>query len=377
MKKTVLMMAVALMTACSGQVNDGSTADSEPLQTDTSKPLRLAVAGVTHGHVGEVAGRVGRGDFEVVGVSEENDAYRADNALSSKVPATVFYKSLTEMLDQTKPEVVAAYGSIKDHLAVVEAAAPRGIDVMVEKPLAASYKDALRILELAKQYNIKVVTNYETTWYSTNHYAKQLVEEGKIGEVRRINVHDGHQGPFEIGCEPRFTDWLCDPELNGGGAVMDFGCYGADIVTWLRRGERPQSVYAILQQNKPDKYPKVDDDATIVLQYPGMTAQIMGSWCWPWNRKDMYIYGDNGYIFQRTGTRMDTLIGDELSTDVDVPKLQQPFNDAFRYLKAVVRGDIEMQPYDLGGLENNVIVVEILEAAKKSAATGTRVELSM
>ena len=370
-------MAAALISACSGKVNDGSKADEEPLQVDTSQPLRLAVAGVTHGHVGEVAGRIGRGDFEVVGVSEENDTYRTNNALSSKVSPEVFYKSLTEMLDQTKPEVVAAYGSIKDHLAVVEAAAPRGIDVMVEKPLAATYEDALRIKQLAQQYGIKVVTNYETTWYSTNHYAKQLVDEGKIGEVRRINVHDGHQGPFEINCEERFTDWLCDPVLNGGGAVMDFGCYGADIVTWIRKGERPQSVYAVLQQNKPDKYPKVDDDATIVLQYPGMTAQIMASWCWPWNRKDMYIYGDKGYIFQRTGTRMDTLIGEDLSTDVSVPKLEQPYDDAFRYLKAVVRGDIKMQPYDLGGLENNVIVVEILEAAKMSAATGTRVVLPL
>ena len=375
MKKAVLMMTMVMISACSGQVNKETKNSEEPVQQDTSAPLRLAVAGVTHGHVGEVADRIGRGDFEVVGVSEENDTYRADNALTGKVPSNVFYKSLAEMLDQTKPEVVAAYGSIKDHLAVVEAAAPRGIDVMVEKPLAATFEDALRIKQLAELYGIKVVTNYETTWYSTNHYAKQLVDAGKIGQVRRINVHDGHQGPFEINCEKRFTDWLCDPVLNGGGAVMDFGCYGADIITWLRKGERPQSVYAVLQQNKPDKYPNVDDDATIVLQYPGMTAQIMASWCWPWNRKDMYIYGDNGYIFQRTGTRMDTLIGDELSTDVEVPVLEQPYNDAFRYLKAVVRGDIKMQPYDLGGLENNVLVVEILEAAKKSAATGTRIVL--
>ena len=103
MKKTVFMMTAALVAACSGQVDNGSKADKEPLQMDTSKPLRLAVAGVTHGHVGEVAGRVGRGDFEVVGVSEENDTYRADNPLSKKVASEVFYKSLTEMLDQTKP----------------------------------------------------------------------------------------------------------------------------------------------------------------------------------------------------------------------------------------------------------------------------------
>ena len=105
MKKVIMMMAVAMMTACSGKVDNAMKTNEEALPVDTSKPLRLAVAGVTHGHVGEVAGRVGRGDFEVVGVSEENDTYRADNPLSSKVPSEVFYKSLTEMLDQTVEEI--------------------------------------------------------------------------------------------------------------------------------------------------------------------------------------------------------------------------------------------------------------------------------
>ena len=338
-------------------------------------PLRLAVAGVTHGHLGEVISRVNRGDFKVVGVFEENDTYRSDNALHRSLPDNAFYKDLGKMLDETKPEVVVAYGSIKDHLAVVEACAPRHIHVMVEKPLATTVKEALRMQELARKYDILVLTNYETSWYAANHHAKALVDAGEIGKVFRINVYDGHQGPFEIGCAPRFTDWLCDPVLNGGGAVKDFGCYGANIATWLLGGTAPLSVSAKLQQIKKDKYPNVDDDATIMVEYPGVTVQIMASWCWPYNRKDMWVYGLDGYIHQDTGRRMETLIKDKKSGMFEAPALKSPYDDSFRYLKAVVRGEIPLDPTDLASIENNVIVVKILEAAKKSSKTGKSVKI--
>lgn len=336
-------------------------------------PLRLAVAGVTHGHLGEVVRRMRRGDFEVVGVAEPRDEYRTKNDLTGRLDPSLFYADLGQMLDETHPEVVVAYGSIYDHLSVVEACAPRGIHVMVEKPLAVNYKDARRIARLAEKYGIKVLTNYETTWYSTNQHARRLIEEGKIGTPLRINIYDGHQGPKEIGCSPMFLEWLTDPVLNGGGAVVDFGCYGANLATWLLHGQKPLSVYAVLAQRKPDVYPRVDDDATIVVEYPGCTVQIMASWCWPTNRKDMYVYGTKGSVFQLTPTRMETHIDGRDSGTFDAPGLESPYNDSFRFLRAVVRDEITLSPYDLSSLENNLMVVRILEAARRSARTGKRV----
>lgn len=73
-----------------------------------SEPLRLAVAGVTHGHLGEVVSRIKRGDFKVVGVSEKDERYLHNNDLTGKVPEKLFYKDLGKMLDETKPEVVVA-----------------------------------------------------------------------------------------------------------------------------------------------------------------------------------------------------------------------------------------------------------------------------
>jgi predicted dehydrogenase len=345
------------------------------LNAQNSAPLRLGVAGVTHGHLNEVIVRMDRGDFEVVGVAEPDAEWRENNGLRKKLDASLFYADLGEMLDKTKPEVVVAYGSIYEHLAVVEACAPRGIHVMVEKPLAVNMKHANRMADLARKNDILLLTNYETTWYPTNHEAyRQIKQEKNIGEITRIEVYDGHQGPIEIGCGKAFTDWLTDPKLNGGGAVIDFGCYGANLVTWLMDGQKPVSVYAVLKQQKPDKYPKVDDDATIIAEYPSATVQIMGSWNWPMGRKDMHIYGSKGYMYQDTPASM-RIYTDRKEATVQPDKLKTPYNDSFYYLKAAVRGDIQVTPTDLSSLENNLVVVEILESAIKSAKSGKPVKL--
>ena len=340
-----------------------------------SKPLRLGVAGVSHGHLHEVIVRMDRGDFEVVGVAEPDARIRENNGLRKKLDASLFYADLGEMLDKTKPEVVVAYGSIYYHLAVVEACAPRGIHVMVETPLAVNMEHANRMAKLARKNNILLLTNYETTWYHTNHEAYRLIKDQKeIGEITRINVYDGHQGPFEIGCGKEFTDWLTDPKLNGGGAVIDFGCYGANLATWLMDGQRPIRVYGVLEHQKPYLYTKVDDDATIVVEYPSVVVQIMASWNWPINRKDMHIYGSRGYIYQDNSDEM-RIYANRKEVKEQAPKLQAPYNDSFYYLKAAVRGDIQVSPKDLSSLENNLIVVEILESAIKSAKTGKPVRL--
>ena len=337
-----------------------------------SQPLRLGVAGLSHSHLNEVITKVERGDFVIVGVAEKNSQLREKNRLREKIDASLFYADLEEMLDKTKPEAVIVYESIYDHLRVVELCAPRGIHVMVEKPLAVNMEHANRMAGLAKKHNIHLLTNYETTWYNTNHEAYKLISEGVIGDITRINVYDGHQGPFEIRCSKEFTDWLTDPILNGGGAVIDFGCYGANLATWLLKGEKPKRVYGVLNNQKPDKYPNVDDDATIIVEYPTVTVQIMASWNWPMNRKDMHIYGSKGYIYQDTPKEM-RVYADKKESKQEPPALIAPYNDSFHYLKAVVRGEIKSEPYDLSSLENNLIVVRILEAAIQSSKSGKAV----
>lgn len=339
------------------------------------RPLRIGVVGLVHTHVHWILGRPKADDIEIVGIVEPNRDLARRYAEQHGYKMNLVFDTLEEMVAKTKPEAVTAFNSIFDHLSTVEYCAPRGIHVMVEKPLAVSWEHAQRMAALAKEHGIHLLTNYETTWYGSNARAYQLIHEEKgIGPIRKLVFHHGHPGPIEIGCNPEFLDFLTDPVLNGGGALTDFGCYGANLATWLLRGQTPETVYCVTQQLKPDKYPKVDDDATILLTYPQAQVIIQASWNWPYSRKDMEAYGQNGVIECLNGEDM------LVATELDKPRLAekaapltQGRHDPFAYLAGVVRGQIKVQPNDLSALENNLIVMQILEAAKHSAKTGERV----
>ena len=339
------------------------------------KPLRIGVVGLVHAHVHWILGRENKGDIEIVGIAEPNRELATTYAKQHGYNMNMVYSSIEEMIEKTKPEAVVAFNSIYDHLKVVEYCAPRGIHVMVEKPLAVSMDHAAKMLALAKKHNIHLLTNYETTWYGSNERAYRVIKEEKaIGDIRKIIFYTGHQGPVEIGCNKEFLEWLTDPVLNGGGALTDFGCYGANLATWLMNGETPQTVSAVTQQIKPELYPKVDDEATIVLTYNKAQVIIQASWNWPYGRKEMEVYGKTGYVFCKDGKNMllrET--GKKEAQTVSAETLPVDRNDPFIYFTNVIRKKIKMNDYDLSAPANNEIVIKILEAAKHAARTGETV----
>lgn len=342
------------------------------------KPLRMGIAGITHSHVHGLLGRPQRGDIEIVGIVEPNRDLAQRYSTRYGYNMNIVFNSLAEMISKTKPDIVTAFGSIFQHLEVVQACAPLGIHVMVEKPLAVSLDHAQKMKALAEKHKIHLLTNYETTWYATNHKAYELVIKNKaIGDLRKIVIHDGHKGPQEIGVNKEFLDWLTDPIQNGGGAITDFGCYGANLITWLTNGEKPEYVVSITQQIKPNIYPKVDDEATILLKYPKMQGIIQASWNWPFNRKDMEVYGKTGYVITDNSSDIRVrLENDKMEQKDKLKERPAPYNDPFSLFSSVVTGEITLPKYDLSSLENNMIVVEILDAAKKSAKTGKAVKLN-
>ncbi|MDF2159179.1 Gfo/Idh/MocA family oxidoreductase [Algoriphagus sp. CAU 1675] len=344
------------------------------------KKLRLAIAGLTHGHVGWVLQSMNRGDYEIVGIAEKNTQLAQKLANQYGFSMDLVHEDLQQMLEKTQPEAVAAFGNTFDHLAVVESAAPRGIHVMVEKPLAVSLEHAMKMKELADRHQIHLLTNYETSWYPSNHKAYELVRTGTVGEIQKVIVRDGHRGPKKIGVSPEFLEWLSDPTLNGGGALMDFGCYGANLMTWLMNGEVPISVTAVTQQLQPENNPKVEDDATIIVNYAHAQVIIQASWDWPIGRKDMEIYGMTGAIFADNRNQLRVRIAqryDGFDEQIfKLPEMDPPYPDPFLLLKAVVRNELELPEYDLYGLKNNMVVMEILEAARISAYEGKTIFLS-
>ncbi len=342
-----------------------------------SGPLPVAVVGLVHGHVeGFLAQLAHHPDVQLVGIVEPDPALALKYEKKYSLDHHLFYPKLDSMISQAHPRALLVYTSIAEHRRVIEAAAQRGVSVMVEKPLCTSLNDALAIRRAAREGHIQVLVNYETTWYSSNRAAYDELETGKLGDVRKVVIHDGHNGPKEIGVPPEFLNFLTDPQRNGAGALFDFGCYGADLMTWLMHGESPVSVTAVTQHDKPAIYPNVDDDATIVLSYPHAQAVIQASWNWPFGRKDMEVYGATGYAITVESSHLRVRHEhEEHESEQTATPLSSPNDDSLHYLAAVLNG--QLQPSgDLTALDTNIVVMQILDAARDSARTGRTVRLT-
>jgi predicted dehydrogenase len=340
-------------------------------------PVRLAIAGLNHGHVaGFLRSAAQRtGEVQIVGVYDPAAALLASYGKTYQLADGILFSNLTTMLDQAKPEAVAIFTDTYSHAAIVEAVAPRRIPIMMEKPLAVDMQQARAIQAAATRYAVPVIVNYETTWYQSVGEIWNLFREQKaMGEIRKMVAMDGHQGPKEVNVQPEFLAWLGDPVKNGAGALVDFGCYGANLMTWLMDNQRPLKVTAITQTNKPEIYPAVADEATILLEYPKAQGIVQASWNWPYDRKDLEVYGVNGYAIAGKGANLRVRMPGRQTEETRRPAPLKPEeSDSISYLIALTRGQIK--PGGLSSLENNMIVTEILDAARESVRTGRVVTL--
>jgi predicted dehydrogenase len=369
---TFVLVSVFVLSFFAG----ATLSSAQSASVENKAPLRVAIVGLVHGHVhGFMQQSLHSSEIQIVGIAEPDQKLALQYAARYGFDKTLLFTDLDEMLQKTHPQAVLVYTNTYDHRRVVEICARRGVHVMMEKPLSVSLDDALAIEKAAHAGKIQVLVNYETTWYPSNRAAYDLVHEKTLGEIRKVVVHDGHNGPKEIGVEPEFLAWLTDPKLNGAGALFDFGCYGADLMTWLMDGKRPETVTAITQQIKPEIYPRVDDEATIVLTYPKAQAIVQASWNWPFSRKDMEVYGQKGYAItvQKDAIRV-RRGGEESKEELITSKpLPTPYDNPLSYLRAVIVDGAK--PDELSSLETNLTVMEILEAARRSAASGKTIRL--
>ncbi len=376
MKRSLFLSTCIFATAAILAAQQSPRTDTPSYTGGQPQPLRVAIVGLEHGHVeGFLSALPKHSDVQLVGIADEHADLIAKYQDKYHLDPGLFFKSEANMIEVRHPQAVLVYTSIAQHRPAIDIAAQYGVSVMVEKPLTISLDDAYHIRDVAQQHHIQVLVNYETTWYASNRAAYDALRENKLGPVRRVVVHDGHEGPQEINVPPEFLSWLTDPAQNGAGALYDFGCYGVDLMTWLMHGETPVSVTAIVNHDKPEKYPHVDDDATIILQYPHAQAVLMPSWTWPFGRKDMEVYGATGYLITVGADHLRVrLQHDSQEQEAAAPSLPPMEKDSLTYLSAVLTGKLTPKA-DLSSLDTNITVMQILDAARQSARTGQSVRL--
>ncbi len=371
LKSRILVFVFALFALL------GASNVSEAQSASSAAKTRLAVVGLDHDHVWSLLKDIaGEPSAELVAIAE------SDPALVSKaqkeVPASVkFYTDYVEMLDQAKPDAVIVATSNDRHLEILRQCAKRRIHYSTEKPMATSAADAREMERLAREANIKLMVNYWNAWVAPSHDLFHRVRAGEVGPIQKIIVQYGHRGPKEIGISQQFANWLYDPVKNGGGAIMDFGCYGAELSLWLKG--RPTRVYATTRKMKVEQNNQVDDDATIVLDYPDATAIIEASWDWPYTKEQVEVFGPKGSLLARHNTlqhRSADARGPNVAPDgesVTLDALPKETSNPISYFVDCVRNNKPIE--DPVSARLNVQVMEILDAARESARTGKAQEL--
>ena len=373
MRRLVLLTLITFFSAVSSR---GFSAQA---------PTRLVIVGLDHDHVWGLLDAIAKEpDAQLVAIADPHP--ELVSKAKARVPAGVkFYDDYRKMLDEIKPEAAIVTTENDRHLEILRECANRHIHYSTEKPMASTAADAREMERLANEAHIKLMVNYWNAWVAPTHDLFQRVYAGELGPVQKIVVEQGHQGPREIGVSKEFAAWLYDPVKNGGGALIDFGCYGAEWALWLKG--RPARVYAHALKLKTSQHNTVDDDAVIVLEYPDSTAVIQASWDWPYSKGQVEVYGPKGsllateqQLFYRPSNTQQQKVGLD-GQPLTLQPVPHEISNPIAYFLYCIRGEHaggpEIAVADPVDAHMNVGVVEVLDAAKESIRTGRAVDLPL
>ncbi len=338
---------------------------------DTRNDFRMAVIGLSHGHTwGHLRAIAQRTDLQLVGIADESETLRQEAA--KEAPNVPLYADYRKLLEEKKPHAVWSFVENDRHVEITRACAEKGIHVIFEKPMASTLAQAKDMLALTKKHGTSLMINYQMAWWPANYTAYDLAKSGQLGKIRRVHGIIGHGGPGPRGPadvrRQAFWQWLND-ESRGGGALMDFGCYGAVWLRWYLG--MPSSVYAITTHTRPERY-KTNTNATLLARFPDNGVGIIeASWDLPRGFQDVEVFGNLGSV-RMTRTAVESYVGKDRK-EIPVGELDPVHSDPVSYFMNAIRNK---QPIDgITGAEFNVDVMQIVEAARISAKSGQAVNL--
>lgn len=236
-----------------------------------SQDLRVGVAGLIHGHVwGLIDSWQKVEGARLVAVA---DATPLLDHARKKFDRS--YEDWREMLEKEDLDALVVTSDNVESAEIAVQALKKGVPCLVEKAMAAHAKDADRMLDAARESGKLLMINWPLAWSASIYELKKLIDADTVGPVFHMRYRNGHHGPREIGCDPYFVGWLYDEDRSGGGAIADFGCYGAVLARWMFGV--PDSVFAY-RGNFTKDYDVADDFAVILLKYPKATVVLEASW---------------------------------------------------------------------------------------------------
>ncbi|HHX63757.1 MAG TPA: Gfo/Idh/MocA family oxidoreductase [Chloroflexi bacterium] len=290
-----------------------------------AKKYRLGIIGFGHMHINNVAALYGdHPQVEWVACADTTPArpelrvapYTRDwnkEHLMKTLNIPRAYDCYKEMLQKEKFDIIIVTSENARHPDIVEACAAAGVHTCVEKPMAMNLQDALRMVRACKAHNTTMIVNWPLTWSPGARKAKELIDEGVIGRVIEVKWRAGHTGPLGPGAHhagvsdtaapmtgpERAATWW-HQEDAGGGAMLDYCCYGAMVSRWYI-GEPGVSAVG-MKANLDSHWGDANDNAAMIVRFPNAMALLEGSWT-TWSHgvpTGPIVYGTTGTLVVET-----------------------------------------------------------------------------
>lgn len=337
--------------------------------------IRVGVLGLSHDHVwSNVQSLATRDDAELVGAADSHEELR--QKFSSEFE-TDTHADPEALLENSDLDAVYIFSSNAEGAALAVTAAERGLHVLIEKPMAASLVQADAMLAAARRNNVRLMINWPFAWWPQLQHGLQLANEGAIGDLWQVKYRAAHAGPQELGCSPAFCDWLFDPQRNGGGALMDYCCYGACLARVLMGV--PNRVTALTGRFCKENI-TVEDNALLAMTYPRGMATAEGSWT-QIGKLTSYttaLYGTEGTLLvePRDGGRLLLATNDDPEgSEVDVPAPERHLTDSAAHFLHGIRTGEPFQSLCQDRVCRDT--QEILEGGLMSVAAGSEISLPL
>jgi len=261
---------------------------------------RVAVIGLAHMHVNELMRQFAAlPEFEMVAVADTGAPELNNTSPSTRahtlgvaqseigIPHT--YADYRELLERERPNVVLLCPELSRTAEIGEAVASHGAHIVTEKPMTVSLADADRLMRATRAADVRLMTNWPSAWSGAMRRMQQLIETGEVGTLVQVHTRMGSGGPFYTGAAHpgvrELVTGLTDPEKGatwwydaalGGGAYLDYCCYGAALACWFF-GRQPSAASGV-RVNLASPYGTADDNGILIMHFDGGLALAEGTW---------------------------------------------------------------------------------------------------
>jgi myo-inositol 2-dehydrogenase / D-chiro-inositol 1-dehydrogenase len=287
-----------------------------------------------------------------------------------------------EMLQRDDLDMVTVGVPNDLHAQVCIDAARAGKHVVCEKPLCLTLEEADAVIAAGRDAGVKMMYAEELLFAPKYVRAKQLVDEGALGDVVIVKQSEEHAGPH--------SPWFWDVRRSGGGVLLDMGCHSIAFCRWVM-GNRPiAKVYAAMGTYVHGDKTRGEDHAVCVLTFEGGAIGLCeNSWVKGGGVDDRAeIYGSKG------NTRADLLRGSSLTTYSDVgygyavekaettvgwtfTMYEESWNYGFPQEMQHFVDCVQRDEQPLVTAEDGRAVLEVIYAAYLSAGTGKAIDLPL